>query len=97
MVDLAEVRQNAGIERLPIQQPDPSVDRLPVPEPNGQNRDDYGSILRAPGIDPWSDTLGGVHLWHAVTDNDALHNLVSQDLRTWGQLSGLAEPPVARR
>jgi hypothetical protein len=47
--------------------------------------------LRVHGIDPWSDTLGGVHLWHAVPDNDALYNLIGQDVRTWGQLFGIAE------
>jgi hypothetical protein len=91
IVDLAEVRQDAGIERLPIQQPEQVMDRVAVPEPNGQGRDAYGAALRVPGIDPWAETLGGTHLWHAVTDSEALHDLVRQDLRTWGQLSGLAE------
>ncbi|MDQ4045642.1 MAG: hypothetical protein M3173_09380, partial [Chloroflexota bacterium] len=91
MVDLAEVRQDAGIERLPILPPERVADRVPVPEPDGRTRIEYGVALRVPGIDPWAETLGGVHLWYAVTDNDALYNLVSQDLRTWGQLSGLAE------
>jgi hypothetical protein len=91
IVDLGEVRQDAGIERLPIQQPQHAIERAAVPEPNGQGRDAYGAALRVPGIDPWADTLGGVHLWHAVTDSYTLHDLVQQDLRTWGQLSGLAE------
>ena len=91
IIDLAEVRQDAGIERLPIQQPQQAADRATVPSPDGQDRSGYGASLRVPGIDPWAETLGGVHLWHAVTDNDALHNLVRQDLRTWGQLAGLAE------
>ena len=91
IVDLGELRQDAGIERLPIQQPDQVIERIAVPEPDGQGRDAYGAALRVPGIDPWADTLGGVHLWHAVTDSNALHDLVRQDLRTWGQLSGLAE------
>jgi len=91
IIDLAVVRQDAGIERLPIQQPDATFDRAQVPAPNGQSRHEYGTLLRVPGIDPWVDTLGGVHLWHAVTDNEALHNLVRQDLKTWGQLAGLAE------
>jgi hypothetical protein len=91
IVDLGEVRQDAGIERLPIQQPEQAIARVAVPEPNGQGRDAYGAALRVPGIDPWADTLGGVHLWHAVTDSEKLHDLVRQDLRTWGQLAGLAE------
>jgi hypothetical protein len=91
IVDLAEVRQDAGIERLPIQQMGPAAGHLPVPTPAGRTRIEYAAALRVPGIDPWAETLGGVHLWHAVTDTDALHNLVNQDLRTWGQLSGLAE------
>jgi hypothetical protein len=91
IVDLAEVRQDAGIERLPIQQPEQVIGRVPAPEPNGQGRAEYGAALRVPGVDPWAETLGGVHLWHAVTDPEALHRLVSQDLRTWGQLAGLAQ------
>ena len=91
VVDLADVRQNAGIEHLPIQPVEAPADRLPVPEPGDMDRQAYGEALRVPGIDPWTDTLGGVHLWHAVPDNAVLHHLVSQDLRTWGQLSGIAE------
>lgn len=90
IIDLADIRRNAGIERLPIHQPGPAVDRSRVPEPGDMDRDAYGAALRAPGIDPWNDTLGDVHLWHAVPDNAALYNLMSQDVRAWGQLSGIA-------
>lgn len=89
VIDLAEVRRDAGFDRLPMAVPHAVTDRMDVPSPDGLDRLAYGQVLKVPGIDPWSDGLGGVHLWHLVDDLDALHTLLEQDVRTWGQLSGL--------
>jgi hypothetical protein len=89
VIDLAEVRREAGFERLPLNLAGSLVDRLPVPPPNGMNRLDYAAALKVPGIDPWAESLGGLHLWHVVTDLETLHRLLEQDIRTWGQLDGL--------
>ena len=89
VIDLAEIRRDASFDRLPMAVPQQVVDRMPVPAPDGLDRGAYGQALKVPGIDPWSDGLGGVHLWHLVDDLDALHALLVQDVRTWGQLSGL--------
>jgi len=92
VIDLAEVRRDAGIERLPLYAATAHElpDRLPVPPANGTDRATYGEMLKVPGIDPWSDDLGSVHLWHLVPNMGVLQRLLEQDIRTWGQLAGLA-------
>lgn len=92
VIDLAEVRRDAGIERLPLYAATAHEvpDRLPVPPANGTDRAAYGEVLKVPGIDPWSTDLGSVHLWHLVPDMGILQHLLEQDIRTWGQLAGLA-------
>lgn len=89
VIDLAEVRRDAGFDRLPMAVPQQVTERLDVPAPDGLDRAAYGTELKAPGIDPWSDGLGGVHLWHLIDDLPTLHRLLEQDIRTWGQLAGL--------
>ena len=92
VIDLAEVRRDAGIERLPLYAATAheTPDRSPVPPANGTDRATYGELLKVPGIDPWGSELGSIHLWHLVTDMSTLQRLLEQDIRTWGQLSGLA-------
>jgi energy-coupling factor transporter ATP-binding protein EcfA2 len=92
VIDLAEVRRDAGIERLSLYAATAheTPDRLPVPPANGTDRATYGEMLKVPGIDPWSAGLGSVHLWHLITDMGTLQRLLEQDIRTWGQLTGLA-------
>ena len=89
VIDLAEVRREAGFERLPLNTPESLADRLPVPPPDGMGRPEYGAALKVPGIDPWAEGLGGLHLWHVVSDLETLHRFLEQDIRTWGQLDGL--------
>ncbi len=97
VIDLAEVRSNAGFERLPVTASQPIRDRLPVAAPDELSRHDYANALRVPAIDPWQETLGGLHLWHVVADGATLHRLLEQDIRTWGQLAGLAQASGTRR
>ena len=89
IIDLAEVRRAAGFERLPLNATETLPDRLSVPAPNGISRREYGTALQVPGLNPWADGIGGIHLWHVVTDSEALRRLLEQDVRTWGQLAGL--------
>ncbi len=89
IVDLAEIRRDAGFDRLPMGTQQEVRDTRTVTPPNGQDRDAYGMTIKAPGIDPWMDGSGGIHLWHLVDDLSALHRLLEQDIQTWGQLSGL--------
>lgn len=90
IIDLAEVRQDAGFDRLPISTTKPIQDTRPVVAPDGMDRAAYGAAVRAPGIDPWADETGGIHLWHLIDDLPALHRLLEQDILTWGQLTSIA-------
>ncbi len=90
VIDLAEVRRDAGVDKLPAYDGAGTIERLDVPAPNGVDRATYGAMLKVPPIDPWSDQLGNVHLWHLVHDNETLRHLLEQDIRTFGQLTGLA-------
>ncbi len=90
VVDLAEVRREAGIDALPPFHGEEITDRPQVPAPDGADRATYGAMLKVPPIDPWSDGLGNVHLWHLIHDNHTLRQLLEQDIRTFGQLLGLA-------
>jgi len=92
VIDLPEVRRDAGIERLPLYAATAheTPDRPPVPPANGTDRATYGELLKVPGIDPWSSGLGSIHLWHMITDMGTLQRLLEQDIRTWGQLTGIA-------
>jgi hypothetical protein len=65
-------------------------ERLEIPAANGVDRATYGRMLKVPPIDGWSEHPGNVHLWHLVHDNDTLKGLLEEDIRTFGQLSGLA-------
>lgn len=97
VIDLAEARRDAGVERLPLHAAaNETPDRLPVPNANGTDRATYGKTLKVPGIDLWSIGLGSVHLWHMMTDMGTLQRLLEQDIRTWGQLIGLANAGGAR-
>ena len=90
VIDLAEVRRDAGVEALPFHQSGAMTDRLEVPSPEGVDRATYGLMLKVPPIDPWADHLGNLHLWHLVADTGTLRHLLEQDIRTFGQLNGLA-------
>ena len=90
IVDLAEIRRDAGFDRLPISAPHPMRDTREVLSPDGLDRDAYGAAIKVPAIDPWLEGTGGVHLWHVIDDLPLLHRLLEQDIQTWGQLSGLA-------
>lgn len=89
IIDLAVVRQDAGFERLPMAVMQAPVDRLTIPPPDGMDRETYGTVIKAPGINVWDKGTGGIHLWHLIDDLPALHTLLEQDIRTWGQLSGI--------
>jgi len=90
IVDLAEIRTDAGFDRLPMSAAKPIRENRSVTTPDGMDRETYGAAIRAPGIDPWADGTGGIHLWHLIDDLPALHRLLEQDIQTWGQLTSIA-------
>jgi len=90
VIDLAEVRRDAGVEKLPTLFAAGIAERLEIPAANGADRATYGRTLKVPRIDPWSGHPGNVHLWHLVHHNDTLKRLLEQDIRTFGQLTGLS-------
>jgi uncharacterized protein YhaN len=90
VVDLGEIREDAGFERLPSPGPKPLQEGRRVPAPDGVDRETYRGLLRVPGVDPWGDGIGPTHLWHMVDDPRVLYALLSQDVSTWGQLATLA-------
>lgn len=90
VVDLGEIRQDAGFERLPSPGPRSLPEARRVPEPGGADRETYRGLLRVPGLDPWGDGIGSTHLWQVIDDPAVLYALLSQDVTTWGQLATLA-------
>jgi hypothetical protein len=52
---------------------------------------EYGQLLAPPRIDPFADSLGGIHLWHLLDDSQVLFELLSKDIRTLGQLRTLID------
>lgn len=90
VVDLGEIRQEAGFERLPSPAPRAMAEGRRVPAADGVDHETYRGLLRVPGVDPWGDGIGPTHLWHMVDDPGVLHGLLSQDIVTWGQLATLA-------
>ncbi|MDI3340347.1 MAG: hypothetical protein QJR03_07410 [Sphaerobacter sp.] len=87
--DLAAIRQLADYQRLPRRAHRPV--HPSVPPPGGMTRAQYRDVLAVPGVDRWVDSIGGVHLWHLVTDLAALHGLLSRGITTWGQAQNLAQ------
>ena len=87
--DLAEVRQLKSAESTPLQ-----ITTVPVaqrPAPNGIDYEAYGKMLNVPGLDPFSNLPGTVHLWHVLTDPEQLYGLLCKNINTWGQLELLID------
>ncbi len=66
-----------------------------VPSPDGLDYDAYGRALAVPRLDPWSDGLGGVHLWYLLDEPDALHGLLKRGITRWGQLERVGRVTAA--
>lgn len=87
VIELTEVRRDAGFERLPI--PKLGTVRTPaLPSPADHDDDTWAAMLRVPGIDPWAP-IGSVHVWHLLDNREVLHALLSNDISTFGQLHSL--------
>lgn len=89
VVELAELRKDAGFERLPIPQTTPH-ERRPIPSPADYDSATWAAALRVPAIDPWAESTGGTHLWHLCKNREVLHTLLEQDVTTLGQLESIA-------
>ena len=94
VIELADVRRDAGFERLPLPKPETSR-AAALPSPADYDAETWAATLRVPAIDPWAP-IGGVHLWHLMTDHNALHTLLSQDIVTFGQLNSLERTNLAQ-
>jgi len=89
MFDLARIRQlsTSTAVRLPIA----DVASFQPPSPKGMSREEYGRTLNVPNIDPTTERLDNLHLWHVVDDVDVLHKLLCQRIISWGQLRTLCD------
>ena len=88
VVELAEVRRDAGFDRLPI--PDTAMaEPTPLPSPADYDPETWAAAMRIPAIDPWAASLGSTHLWHVLPDLGALYALLQEDISTLGQLNSL--------
>ena len=88
VVELAEVRRDAGFDRLPIAPPS-EVAAPALPSPTDYDPETWAAALRVPAVDPWAESIGSMHLWHAVTDSQSLYALLQSDITTFGQLDSL--------
>ena len=87
VIDLGEVRKldaaaSNPLQIVPVELPEP-------PGPEGRTHDEYGVALGVPDIDPASDGIDGLHLWHVIDDVDRLHTLLRRRIVSWGQLQRL--------
>lgn len=87
VIELAEVRRDAGFDRLPIPA-FTAANATAIPSPSDYDAETWAATLRIPAVDPWAP-IGGVHLWHLIADHDVLHALLSNDIVTYGQLDSL--------
>lgn len=87
VIELAEVRRDAGFDRLPIPNLAESA-ATAIPSPADYDRETWAATLRVPAIDPWAP-VSSVHLWHLMADHDVLHALLSNDIVSFGQLESL--------
>lgn len=85
-IDLARVRQLGEARALPL----PLLPtRAMPPSPAGLDREAYGRLLGVPGLDPWAEDLGGLHLWHLIEDPLFLHQVLASGFERWGPLRDL--------
>lgn len=86
VIELAEVRRDAGFDRLPI----PAIvdgGQSSVPSPTEYDPETWAAALRVPAINPWAMDTGSTHLWYLLPHRDALHALLQNDISTLGQLT----------
>ena len=88
IVELAQVRREAGFERLPIPATS-TVERTALPSPADYDPETWAVAMRIPSVDPWASSHGSTHLWHVVPDTDVLYALLREDIVTLGQLESL--------
>ncbi len=87
VIDLAQVRRlstakNRPLETIAVESPEPIA-------PDGMDYEDYGHALGVPNLDPSSESIDQVHLWHLLDDAQALHRLLRLRIVTWFQLRTL--------
>ena len=86
-IDLAEVRHLSSKSISPLHIA--AVDVPKPPSPNGMSHDEYGQVLRVANINPFVEHLDNVHIWHFIENDGLLHQLLSHQINTWGQLRTL--------
>ena len=88
VVELAEVRRDAGFDRLPV--PAASIaEHTALPSPADYDAETWAAAMRIPSVNPWADSIGSTHLWHVLPSADVLYALLQQDIVTYGQLESL--------
>src|SRR5690606_40441006 len=60
----------------------PRIGEPKVPEPRDLEYEAYGRLLNVPGIDPYDEEIGHVHLWHLLDDAHALQRFLSSSIET---------------
>lgn len=95
IVELAEVRRDAGFDRLPI--PAATIsESTSLPSPADYDPETWAAAMRIPAIDPWVSSLGSTHLWHVIRDTKVIHALLQEDIVTLGQLESLERTNLER-
>ncbi len=89
--DLDRIRNLRAADSFPLRLPDQRFTTdYPVP-PGSMTRHEYGMALGVPGINPLDENLDGLHLWHLITDNALLFQLLNLRIEKWGQFKTLIE------
>jgi hypothetical protein len=87
VIDLGEIRRLQRAEQSPLRVE--LAERSSVPSPKGLSHEQYGRRLQVPGLDPRWVTLGHVHLWHLVDDDELLCAILKGGVSEWGPLRSL--------
>lgn len=88
IIDLAEVRKLSLAEKLPLPEA-PAGPKPQLPDWREHDHASYGRALHVPGIDPFQEDMGGLHIWHLLEAPETIHKLLALRIDTWGQLQSL--------
>src|SRR5690606_37768952 len=88
LIDLRDVKEMDLVKKRPLPR-QPRIGEPKVPEPRDLEYEAYGRLLNVPGIDPYDEEIGHVHLWHLLDDAHALQRFLSSSIETWGALKTL--------
>jgi hypothetical protein len=88
-IDLGKVRNLSAAQNAPLTIVPIKAEIIPAPE--GSNHRAYADLLGVPNLDPCTEHIDGLHLWHVVDDVNLLYQLLDRGIVTWSQFRTLQD------